>query len=153
MRTICLFICCLVLCTAAQSQETAVPSPLAIVDDIQFDLKDIYLSPKGDTATVELFMISIQKNPREFKLNTFASGVTSSDGTLYFYDSMEMGKVRLHIADRQNYLNYLMQQDLPVLLRIKTAGWSKNWGKPQHIKLTFEDSSEEGKFLQVDLNF
>lgn len=136
---------------AAQGQAKELFSPLAVVDDIQIDLKDVYLSPKGDTVTMELFLISLQKNPREFKMNTFSSGIINSAGKLYFYDTIEMGNVHLSLADRQNYLHYFMQQDLPVLLRIKTADWSKNWGRPQQAKITFEDSTEEGKFLEVEL--
>lgn len=154
MRILWLTILWVGMCSAALGQDKEQHTPhLMVADDIQIDLKDIYLNAKGDTATVELFLISLQKNPREFKMNSFASGVIDSKGTPYLYSTMEMGKVRLDIADRQNYLHYLMEQDLPVLLRIKTAGWSKQWGKPQHTKLTFEDSSEEGKFLQIELNF
>lgn len=126
--------------------------PVLVIDDIQIDVKDITLSPKGDTATVELFLISYQKNPREFKLNTFASGVADSEGKPYLYSAVQMGKVIVRLEDRQNYLNYLLEQDVPVLLKIKTAAWTKRWGKPQQVKLTFEDSTEEGKFLEVMVN-
>jgi hypothetical protein len=126
--------------------------PLVVVDDIQIDVKDVSLSPKGDTAIVELFLISYQKNPREFKLNTFASGVVDSQGKPYLYASIQMGKVRLNLEDKQNYLHYLLEQDLPVLLRIKTAAWTQRWGKPKQLNLTFEDSTEEGKFLEVGVD-
>lgn len=154
MRVLWIAIMWIGACVVTQGQEKEQLTPhLVIVDDIQIDLKDIYLSPKGDTAIVELFLISLQKNPREFKMNSFASGMTDSKGKPFLYSTMEMGKIRLDIADRQNYLHYLMEQDLPVLLRIRTAGWSKQWGKPQQAKLTFEESTEEGKFLEIELNF
>lgn len=121
------------------------------VDDIQIDVKDVYLSKKGDTATVKLFLISLTKNPREFKMNTFASGVIDTSGKPALYASMEMGRVKVVITDRQNYLHYFLERDEPVLLKIKTANWKKQWGKPQVVKLTFEDSEEEGKFLEVEI--
>lgn len=126
--------------------------PLMVVDDIQIDVKNVSLSPKGDTAIVELFLISYQKDPREFKLNTFASGVVDSQGRPYLYTAMQMGKVMLRVEDRQNYLHYLLEQDIPVLLQIKTASWVKQWGKPRAVKLAFEESTEEGKFLEVDVS-
>lgn len=126
--------------------------PLLVVDDIQIDVKNVSLSPKGDTATVELFLISYQKNPRELKINTFASGIVDSQGTPYLYATMQMGKVMLRVEDRQNYLHYLLEQDVPVLLQIKTASWGKQWGKPQALKLVFEESAEEGKFLEVEVS-
>lgn len=129
-----------------------IEKPLVIIDDIQIDVKQVALSAKGDTATVELFLISYQKHPREFKLNTFASGLVDSEGNPYLYTSVQMGNVRVRVDDRQNYLHYFMEQDVPVLLKIKTGGWSKRWGPPRQVKLAFEDSTEEGKFLEVIVN-
>lgn len=131
------------------AQET-VDEPL-VVDDIQIDTKSVLLSPAGDTATVDLFLISYQKAPREFKLNTFASGIVGSDGKPRLYASIQMGNVRVDLADKQNYLHYLLKQDEPVKLELKTAGWHKRWGKPQRMLLVFEDSSEQGKFLEVEV--
>lgn len=123
--------------------------PSLVVDDIQIDVRDVALSSKSDSVVVDLFLISYKKSPREFKLNTFASGVVNSDGRPYLYAAIQMGRVKVDVSDRQNYLNYLMEPDEPVLLRIKTGAWQKQWGKPKQIKLAFEDSEEEGKFLEV----
>lgn len=120
-----------------------------LVDDIQVDVKEVFLSAKGDTATVELYLISYERGTREFKLNSFASGIVDSKGQVYLYDVMQMGKVRLQAKDRQNYLHYLLEEDAPVKLVIQTTGWKKQWGIPQQCKLVFEDSSEQGKFLEI----
>ncbi|TDQ75947.1 hypothetical protein [Sphingobacterium yanglingense] len=120
-----------------------------LVDDIQVDVKEVFLSAKGDTATVELYLISYERGTREFKLNSFASGIVDSKGQVYLYDVMQMGKVRLQAKDRQNYLHYLLEEDTPVKLVIQTTGWKKQWGIPQQCKLVFEDSSEQGKFLEI----
>lgn len=119
------------------------------IDDIQIDVKSATLSKNADTATVELFLISYQKGTREFKLNSFASGIVDSGGKTYLYDTMQMGKVLVKLTDRQNYIHYLLEEDEPVKFIVKTAGWKKQWGKPQQFKLAFEDSEEEGKFLEV----
>jgi len=126
-------------------------SPL-VIDDIQVDVKDVMISTKGDSVTVDLFLISYKKDPREFRLNTFASGVVDSKGIPYLYASMQMGRVKIDVSDRQNYLNYLLEPDEPVMLRLKTGAWKKQWGKPQQVKLTFEDSVEEGKFLEATID-
>jgi len=131
-------------CLVSFGQET----PL-VVDDIQVDVKDVKVSAKGDSVTIDLFLISYQKHPREFRLNTFASGAVDSKGSPYLYASMQMGQVKIDVSDRQNYLNYLLEPDEPVLLRLITGAWKKQWGKPRQVKLTFEDRVEEGKFLEV----
>ncbi|MFZ4862322.1 hypothetical protein ACL9RF_09060 [Sphingobacterium sp. Mn56C] len=119
------------------------------VDDIEILVKDVLFTGKKDTVIVELFLNSYKKNPREFKLNTFATGIIGVDGTPLFYSTIQLEKVFVDIKDRQNYIHYLLKGDVPVLLRIATVGWQKRWGKPQQLKLTFEDSTEEGKFLDV----
>ncbi len=133
-------------CLVALGQQSV--SPL-VIDDIQVDVKDVMLSEKGDTVTVDLFLISYKKHPREFKLNTFASGIIGSEGRPSLYATMQMGRVKVAVSDRQNYLNYLLEPDEPVALQIKTGAWKKQWGKPKQLILAFEDSEEEGKFLEV----
>jgi hypothetical protein len=119
-----------------------------LVDEIQVDIKHVGLSAKGDTATVDLFLISYQRNPREFKLNTYATQVGDSKGNYHLYDSMKMGKVLVLLAHRQNYLHYFMEEDVPVPFQVKVANWTKVRGKPTHLKLVFEDSKEEGKYVE-----
>jgi len=146
MMRVFILLLCLGWGTVSYGQED---STSLEIDDIQIDVKAVGLSAKGDTAMVDLFLMSYTKNPREFKLNTFASGVVDSQGKPYLYSMMQMGRVKVDVADRQNYLNYLLEQYEPVLLRIKTGAWQKRWGRPQQVKLSFEDSTEEGKFLEV----
>lgn len=149
MRTTLFFIGLMFFCGGSFSFAQEVEKEVLQIDDIQVDVKAVYLSAKSDTATVELFLISYQRGAREFKLNTFASGIVDSGGKSYLYDSMQMGKVLINLADRQNYIHYLLEEEEPVKLIVKTAGWKKQWGKPQQFKLAFEDSEEVGKFLEV----
>lgn len=120
-------------------------------DDIEITLKSVELSAKGDTVIVSFFLHSYLKEPRELKLNTFASGVISPEGRVLFYDTIMMGKVRLDLEDRQNYIHYLLHRNKPVLYVTKTPNWQKRWGKPQQFRVTLEDHKEEGKFLQLDI--
>lgn len=121
------------------------------LDDIEITLKSVELSAKGDTAIVSFFLHSYLKEPRELKLNTFASGVINPEGRVMFYDTIAMGNVKLNLADRQNYIHYLLHRNKPVLYVTKTPNWQKRWGKPQQFRITLEDHQEEGKFLQVDI--
>ncbi|MGN0003866.1 MAG: hypothetical protein ACI35V_10570 [Sphingobacterium composti] len=123
------------------------------INEIEVWTKSVEVSAKGDTATVELYFQSYLKNPREFKLNTFASGLLGADSKPMWYHTMQLGKVRVSLADRQNYLHYLLTRNEPVVYTVKTGGWKKQWGKPKQIKLAFEDFQEEGKILEfiIDL--
>ena len=147
MKRLLTILCMLVWgCVASLAQSTVTPEPF-VIDDIQIDVREVAV--RGDSAVVELFLISYDKNPREFKLNTFGSGITDSQGTPYLYKSMQMGRIVVDVEHRQNYIHYLLEQDVPVSLRIVTPSWKKQWGKPKQVKLSFEDSEEEGKFLEV----
>lgn len=153
MRTFFLFVGLVFCCGGSLAFGQEVEKEPLVIDDIQIDVKHVGLSAKGDTAVVELFLISYKKGSREFKLNTFASGIVDSQGKPYLYASMQMGKVLIKLADRQNYIHYLLKEDEPVKFLVKTGDWKKQWGKPQHFKLAFEDSEEEGKFLEIVVDF
>jgi hypothetical protein len=122
------------------------------INEIEVWTKSVQLSAKGDTATVELYLQSYLKNPREFKLNTFSTGLISGSEKPLWYHSMQMGKVRVHIDDRQNYLHYLLTRNEPVVLTIKTGGWKKQWGKPKQLRLAIEDFEEQGKILEYTID-
>ncbi|MBE8714032.1 hypothetical protein C4F49_10105 [Sphingobacterium sp. KB22] len=130
---------------AAQTEERV---PLEI-DDLQIDVKSVKVDSKTDTAVIELFLISLGRNPREFKLNVFGTQVIDEKSNSNFITTIKFGRVLVSLADRQNYLHYLLQPDMPVLLSIKVANWSKtNKTKPAQVKLVFEDSKEVGKFIE-----
>lgn len=123
------------------------------VNEIEIWTKKVELNAAGDTATVELYLQSYLKNPREFKLNTFSTGLLSGSVKPMWYASMRLGKVLVHLEDRQNYLHYLLTRDEPVVLTIITTEWKKQWGNPKQIKLAIEDYAEQGKILEyiIDL--
>lgn len=149
MRTLFLFIAFTFCYVGSYCFGQELEKEPVLIDDIQVDVKEVSLSAAGDTAMVELFLISYTKGGREFKFNSFASGIVDSQGNPYLYDSMQMGKVLVKSSERQNYIHYLLDEDEPVKLLVKTGGWKKQWGVPRQFKLVFEDSGEPGKFLEV----
>ncbi|SUJ13975.1 Uncharacterised protein [Sphingobacterium spiritivorum] len=122
-----------------------------LVDDIQVDVKNVSVDAKTKTLTLDLFLISYQKNPREFKLNTFATQVLDTKGQTYMYSTMQMGKVLIKLSDRQNYLHYFMEDEVPVAFKITVDNWTKG-NKAKAVKLVFEDSTEAGKFIEKAVN-
>lgn len=123
------------------------------LNEIEVWTKGVEVSSLGDTATVQVYLQSYLKNPRELKLNTFSSGIMGAGDRPLWYDSMQIGKVQIHFEDKQNYLHYLLNRDEAVVLTIKTIYWKKQWGEPSKLKLAFEDYQEEGKILEfvIDL--
>src|SRR5690606_40627615 len=114
-----------------------------VVDDIQID--DERVQQYAETLIIDLFLISYKMEPREFKLNTFASPVVDEKGQLHLYTTLTMGRVMTRIEDRMNYLHYLLEEDEPVSFQVKIANWKG--GRPQKLLLDFEDSEEIGKFI------
>ncbi|MBD1429858.1 MULTISPECIES: hypothetical protein [Sphingobacterium] len=145
------FLFVVLACDVVFSQEKPERNSVDI-NEIEVWTKNVQLSTKGDTATVELYLQSYLKNPREFKLNTFSTGLVNGSEKPLWYHSMQMGKVRVHIDDRQNYLHYLLTRNEPVVLTIKTGGWKKQWGKPKQLKLAIEDFEEQGKILEYTID-
>lgn len=121
-----------------------------IVDDIQFDLKEVKVSADKDTIEVSVFLISYAEHPREFRLNNFASQLFDKSGEGHFFDALQMGKVRVLFAARQNYLDYLLQNNTPVELKIRYPFDSKS-NRPEYTKLVFQENSNEGRFLEVEI--
>lgn len=122
-----------------------------LTDNIQVDVKSIRHDPKTDSLTVDLFLISYSRKPREFKLNTYASQVFDAVGKPSFYSLIKMGRVQIRLEERQNYLHYLLEEEVPVPLTFKIANWGKR--KATKLLLVFEDSEEEGHFIQKEVNF
>ncbi|PRD54772.1 hypothetical protein C5749_10310 [Sphingobacterium gobiense] len=135
-------------CTLLAQEQEPVKN---IQDDIQVDVKSVKTYADGDSLSIELFLISYQMDPREFKLNTFATQIVDSEGDRHLFSTMKMGRVLVQLADRQNYLHYLLEEDVPVPLLIQVGDW--NGKKVSKVILVFEDSKEEGRFItqEVDL--
>jgi len=121
-------------------------------DDIQFDIKSVELNKKTDTLEIELFLISLDKIPREFKLNVFATQILNDHSKSNFISSIKLDRVFIRLEDKLNYLHYLLQPDVPALMTIRVGNWSKmNSTSYNRVKMVIEDSKEVGRFNDFDI--
>jgi len=139
------FLCFISEATRAQSADSVL-----LVDDIQFDLKEYHIDENNKELVINLFAISYNRDPREFKMNTFSTQVIDQKKQALFFSSIQMGNVLIKFDDRQNYLHYLLEEDRPVDIQVVVKNWRKT-DRPAHLKLVFESSEEEGKFLEVPI--
>ncbi|MNY28065.1 hypothetical protein D3C86_1620180 [compost metagenome] len=68
-------------------------------------------------------------------------------GTTHLFGTITLGKILVKLQDKQNYINYLMPMDEPVLLKVTVPNWGKV--KPKSIIVVFEDSEEEGHYIET----
>ena len=105
------------------------------------------IDSKSNTASVELFLTSYTRNGRELKLNTFGTQLVDMKNKTYLFGTITLGKIMVKLEDKQNYINYLMKTDEPVLLKVTVPNWGKV--KPKEIVVVFEDSEEEGHYIET----
>ena len=143
------FICALAFPKYSQAQED---TTLNVVDDIQFDLKSITAS--GDTLVVDLFAISYDIKPREFRLNVFATALIDAEEQSHMLTSVQIDRVIVQLSDRENYLNYLLHQDKPVNIKLKLSPMTEEVKNAKMVKIVFNALDDEGQFLEafIDLN-
>lgn len=151
MNKLMMYVCVLFLLLGSTGSLKAQDLPTEqLTDNIQVDVKAVRHDTKTDSLTVDLFLISYSRKPREFKLNTYASQVFDAAGKGSFYSLIKMGRVQIRLEERQNYLHYLLEEEVPVSLTFKVANWGKR--KATKLLLVFEDSEEEGHFIQKEVN-
>ena len=141
---------CILLSGCLVAQEQNEHTLINIKDNIQVDVKNVSTKSHSDTLSVELFLISYQMDPREFKLNTYATQVIDSAGNNHLFANIQMGRVQVRLTDQQNYLHYLLEEDVPVPLTIEIGNWKGK--KASAVRLVFEDSAEEGKFITQEFD-
>ncbi len=120
-----------------------------VVDEIQFDLKSVLV--ENDTLKIDLFAISYEKNPRDFRLNVFGIQIFDSQDSAHMVTSVQMDRVLVPLTKRQNYLNYLLKQDIPVPIQIRLSPVTEELKSVKMVRLIFESLEEEGKFIPVDI--
>jgi len=140
----------LFLCFVGSSIKAQSADSLLVVDDIQFDVKEYHVDKTTNELIINLFAISYSKDPREFKMNTFSTQILDQKKQPHFFSSIQMGNVQIRFEDKQNYLHYLLEEDKPVDIQVIVKDWKKA-DKPTSVKLVFESSEEEGKFLDVPI--
>lgn len=120
-----------------------------VVDEIQFDLKSVLV--ENDTLKIDLFAISYEKNPRDFRLNVFGIQIFDSQDSAHMVTTVQMDRVLVPLTKRQNYLNYLLKQDIPVPIQIRLSPVTEELKSVKMVRLIFESLEEEGKFIPVDI--
>ncbi len=141
-----LLVCLLSLgVTYAQVDTTKI-----IIDDIQIDLKEITVDKEKEAVEVALYLISYEKKPREFRLNTFASQLIDDKGKGHMFSTIQLDRVMVQAETRQNYLDYLLKHNKPVELVINYVNWPEDTHS-EYVKLVFQENSKEGKFLEVEV--
>src|SRR5690606_32563113 len=96
-------------------------SDAMLTDGIQFVSEAFVVDSASRTATVTLVLTNKQDKPRELKINVYGTQLVDDERNAYYFSTMELGRVLMRFEDRQNYLHYLLQPDVPVRLTI-TAG-------------------------------
>ncbi|MFZ4262843.1 hypothetical protein ACFRAE_12420 [Sphingobacterium sp. HJSM2_6] len=132
----------------AQSESERERIPL-VVDEIQFDLKAVSLAK--DTLKIDLFAISYEKNPRDFRLNVFGIQIIDSQDSAHMVTSVQMDRVLVPLSKRQNYLNYLLKQDVPVPIYLRISPLTEELKNVKLVRLIFESLEEDGKFIPVEI--
>ena len=143
-----------VLVASARSEAdnvTSQDSSVIIVDDIRFETTKFQLDSTTQTATVTLSLTSLKEHPRELKINVYGTQLVDNERNAYYFSTLTLGRVLMRFEDMQNYLHYLLQPNTPAKLTITSEHISIEAEIIQVVKVVFEDSKEEGRFLDAYL--
>lgn len=121
------------------------------MDGLRFEVVSFAIDSATNTATVALTVTSLAERSRELKVNAYGTQLVDDQRSAYYFSTITMGRVLMRFEDRQNYLHYLLQPHTPVELAITAEGISPDAAAIQVVKIVFEDSEDEGRFLEVYL--
>ena len=142
--------------TALSVQRDQVPvaqdSSGLTMDGIRFAATAYEIDSATNTASVTLTLTCLAERSRELKINVYGTQLVDDQRGAYYFSTLAMGRVLMRFEDRQNYLHYLLQPDTPVELKITAQGISPGATAIQVVKIVFEDSKEEGRFLEAYLS-
>ncbi|MGK6350704.1 hypothetical protein [Parapedobacter sp. DT-150] len=127
-------------------------SSTVIVDDTKFDILRFTIDSTSRIATVELTLTNLKETPRELNINVFGTQLVDNERNAYYFSTITLGRVVMQFGDKQNYLHYLLQPDTPVTLTITAEKISAEATAIELVKITFEDSTETGRFLDAYLS-
>jgi|GEM_PF-469077 len=132
------------------SLEAEHPDPDAtVLDEIRFTPGEFAVDKGTGTASVTVTLTSLKAKPRELKINVYGIQVVDNERKPYYFSSLMMGRVVMRFDDKQNYLHYLLQPEVPVKLTITAEGIADTAQAIRLVKIVFEDSAEEGRFLEA----
>lgn len=121
------------------------------MDGIRFEAATYTIDTVTHTATAKVVLTCLSERSRELKVNVYGTQLVDDKRNAYYFSTLTMGRVLMRFEDRQNYLHYLLQPDTPVELTITAQGISPESTAIQIVKIVFEDSKDEGRFLEAYL--
>jgi len=121
------------------------------MDNIRFEATAYTIDSATRTATITMTLTCLSERSRELKINVYGTQLVDDERNAYYFSTLTMGRVLMRFEDRQNYLHYLLQPDTPVQLTITAHGISPEATAIQIVKVVFEDSKDEGRFLEAYL--
>ncbi len=125
---------------------------VVVVDDIRFEAAQFHIDSSTRVATAELLLTNLNENPRELKINVYGTQLVDNDRNAYYFSTITLGRVLMRFEDKQNYLHYLLQPNTPAKLIITAENIESTTAFIQVVKIVFEDSKEEGRFLDAYLS-
>lgn len=138
------------LCVRGQTHMDQDSSGLTM-DGIRFEATAYAIDSATNIATVTLTLTSLPERSRELKLNVYGTQLVDDQRNAYYFSTITLGRVLMRFEDRQNYLHYLLQPHTPVKLTITAQGISPEATAISVVKVVFEDSKDEGRFLEAYL--
>src|SRR5690606_17330520 len=126
-------------------------SSVLTMDGIRFETTTSTIDSVTNTATVTLMLTCLSERSRELKVNVYGTQLVDDRRNAYYFSTITMGRVLMRFEDRQNYLHYLLQPRTPVELTITAESISPEAAAIQVAKIVFEDSEDEGRFLEAYL--
>lgn len=143
-----------VLVASAQESSDGDAGPdsnVVVVDDIRFEAERFNIDSTTHTATVTLSLTSLKDKPRELKINVYGTQLVDNKRNAYYFSTITLGRVRMRFEDKQNYLHYLLQPKTPAKLTVTASAVSDSAEAIQVMKIVFEDSAEDGRFVEAYL--
>lgn len=148
-------VCCLIMLSGGIAKANNVfstsDSTTVLLDDILFEAKTTSFDHSANTATVSLTLLNQKSTPRELRINVYGIQLLDNLKNSYYFSSLTLGRVLIRFEDKQNYAHYLLQPDEPVMVQLSATGISPDAAAIHLVKFVFEDSTEEGRFIDAVL--
>lgn len=146
-------LCLMSTTLSAQTADTLVTQDSSglVMDAIRFEAIGYAIDSATNTAIVTLTLTCLSERSRELKVNVYGTQLVDDQRNAYYFSTLTMGRVLMRFEDRLNYLHYLLQPGAPATLTITAQNVSPEASAIQVVKVVFEDSKDEGRFLEAYL--
>src|SRR3546814_284075 len=109
------------------------------MDGIRFEATAFTIDSAKNIATVTPTLTCLSPQSRELKINVYGTQLVDDQRNAYYFSTITMGRVLMRFEDRQNYLHYLLQPNIPAKLTITSKGIPSGTTAIQVVKVVFED--------------